>query len=85
MFEENKKAVPAQRSHRTTAVDRDALDSFLKNSIDRTSVDVWNHSLSLPLRSRKSVFGAASVVEHREVYEEVGIERRLAPDHIRRA
>ena len=39
MFVENKKAVPAQRSHPATAVDLDAWGSFLKNSIDRTSVD----------------------------------------------
>lgn len=74
-----------RRSHRVTGAGPDALGSFLGGSIDRTFVDVWYHSIFLHLRSRRSVFDAASVVEHREESEESEIEGAVAPDHIRRA
>ena len=74
-----------RRSHCVTGAGPDALGSFLGGSIDRTFVDVWNHSIFLHLRSRRFVFDAASVVEHREESEESEIEGAVAPDHIRRA
>ena len=74
-----------RRSHCVTGAGPDALGSFLGGSIDRTFVDVWNHSIFLHLRSRRFVFDAASVVEHREESEESEIEGAVAPDYIRRA